>query len=93
MWKTVQKEYVGIEDFQEIADSAFALIKEGHYVSVELSNYGNIDIVVNIMLGGWQKEKNYDYQFIIPFDDTDYAVKTMNECKNVLNNLLASEEE
>ena len=38
MRKTIEVEYVGIEDVQEIMDDAYAATKEGHFVNVSFSN-------------------------------------------------------
>ena len=38
MRKTVEIEYVGIEDIQDIMDDVYALMREGHYVNVSFYN-------------------------------------------------------
>ena len=42
MIKTVEIEYVGIEDIQEIIDDIYAVIKEGHHVYFNMMSSGNI---------------------------------------------------
>lgn len=89
MRKTVEVEYVGIEDVQEIIDDAYALMKEGHYVSVSIGNVSEMTIVrVGIILGGFDAEKGRDYNFDFYMSDDEVDVRDMNECKNTLKNLL-----
>lgn len=89
MKKTVELEYVGIEDVQEIIDDAYALMKEGHYVMCTISNGVAEPLVsVSIMLGGYNSEKSMDYCFNFFMTDKESDVKIMNECKNTLKNLL-----
>lgn len=93
MRKTVEVEYVGIEDVQEIMDDAFAIMKEGHYASVELSNYRN-DIVlvrVYIMIGGFDSGREYDYDYSFYMSDSKGEVEEMNACKSIMKNLLVEE--
>ena len=45
MKKIVEVEYVGIEDIQEIIESAYAVMREGHYVNVQISQ-GVFDVSV-----------------------------------------------
>ena len=93
MRKTIEVEYVGIEDVQEIMDDAFALMKEGHYANVEVSNYRNdIALVrVHIMIGGFDSEKEYDYDYSFYTTDKHEDVEEMNACKSVMKNLLVEE--
>ena len=89
MKKTVTVEYVGIEDVQEIVDDAYALMKEGHYVNVSISNVSEMTMVrVGIMLGGFDTNKGRDYDFDFYMSDDEIDVNCMNECKNTLRNLL-----
>ena len=89
MKKTVTVEYVGIEDVQDIIDDAYALMKEGHYVNVSISNVSEMTMVrVGIMLGGFDMNKERDYDFDFYMSDDEIDVKMMNECKNILKNLL-----
>lgn len=89
MKKTVELEYVGIEDVQDIIDDAYALMKEGHYVNVSISNVSEIPMVrVGIMLGGFGMENERDYDFNFYMSDDEIDVNCMNECKNILRNLL-----
>lgn len=89
MKKTVTVEYVGIEDVQDIIDDAYALMKEGHYVSVSISNVSEMTMVrVGIMLGGFDANKERDYNFDFYMSDDEIDVNMMNECKNILKNLL-----
>ena len=43
------------------------------------------------MIGGYESGKNLDYSFTFFITDREPDVKEMNECKNVLKNLLAEE--
>ena len=90
MKKTVEIEYVGIEDVFGIIDDAYAIMNEGHYVNVELSSVINPPRVrVIIMLGGWKKDKEYDYLFEFEMSDNPEEVNKMHDCKATLRNLLA----
>lgn len=92
MKKTVEIEYVGIEDVQEILDDAYAVMREGHYVSVSVSNVAkDILVSVNIILGGFDSSKEFDYMigFYVSEDEND--VSEMGKCKSVLKSLLAEE--
>ena len=92
MKKTVEIEYVGIEDVQEILDDAYAVMREGHYVSVSVSNVAkDILVSVNIILGGFDAQKEFDYMigFYVSEDEND--VSEMGKCKSVLKSLLAEE--
>ena len=92
MRKTVEIEYVGIEDIQEITDDLYALMRDGHYASIDMSNVG--DTVygrVLIMLNGLDFDKEYDYQFAFYMTEDVDDLKAMNECKSILKNLLAEE--
>lgn len=92
MWKIVQKEYVGIEDFLEIAENAHALMEKGHYVSVEMSNLCKVERVqIKIMLDGWDTGKNYDFDFSFFVSDEEKEVAKMNDCRSILNELLEEE--
>ena len=92
MKKTIEVEYVGIEDVQEIMDDAYAATKEGHFVSISFSNCSdNVMIMINIILGGYESEKNLDYSFTFFMTDKEPDVKEMNVCKSILKNLLAEE--
>lgn len=89
----MEVEYVGIEDVQEIMDDAFAIMKEGHYANVEVSNYRNdIALVrVHIMIGGFDSEREYDYDYSFYTTDKYEDVEEMNACKSVMKNLLVEE--
>ena len=92
MKKTVEIEYVGIEDVQDILDDAYAVMREGHYVSVSVSNVAeDILVSVNIILGGFDASKEFDYMigFYVSEDEND--ISEMGKCKSVLKNLLAEE--
>ena len=93
MRKIIEVEYVGIEDVQDIMDDAFALMKEGHYANVEVSNYRNdIALVrVHIMIGGFDSEREYDYDYSFYTTDKYEDVEEMNACKSVMKNLLVEE--
>ena len=90
MRKMIEVEYVGIEDVQEIIDDAYAVMQEGHYVSVRMSNVSEKPLfLIDIKLGGFEAEREIDYSFMFYISDEESEIKTMNECKSVLKNLLA----
>ena len=92
MRKTVEIEYVGIEDIQEITDDLCALMRDGHYASIDMSNVGDtVYVRVLIMLNGLDFDKEYDYQFAFYMTEDVDDLKAMNECKSILKNLLAEE--
>lgn len=90
MKKTVEIEYVGIEDIQEIMDDAYALMLEGNYVNVEMCNLNQdkTHIEVAIKLGGWEAGKVNDYDFSFYMTDKEEDVKTMHTCKHIIKSLL-----
>ena len=93
MRKTVEIEYVGIEDLQDIMDDLYALQQLGHYAKFEMRNLCcETRIEVNIMLNGWDRDAEYDYQFLFIMNDNENEVKCMNMCKSTLKNLLAQED-
>ena len=92
MIKTVEIEYVGIEDIQEITDAIYAVIKEGHHVYFNMMSSGNITYIdISIMLHGFNPDKSYDFKFQFAMTDNVDDVKIMNDCKSVLNNLLVED--
>lgn len=93
MRKTIEVEYVGIEDIQEIMENAHALMLEGHYVTVSISNrVEKLFVSVMIMLDGWNSDGMFDYDYMFYMTDDEEDVRIMNECKSTLNNLLSEEE-
>ena len=50
MKKTVIVEYVGIEDIQDIMDDAYTLMRDGHYVNVEMHNINTHKISIEVMI-------------------------------------------
>ena len=94
MRKTVEIEYVGIKDLQDIMDDLYALQQLGHYASLEMRNLCcETRIEVNIMLNGWDRNKEkFDYHFIFLMNDKENEVNCMNMCKSTLKNLLAQED-
>ena len=93
MIKTVEVEYVGIEDVQELMNDVLALISDGHYASIELQVIcGRPCVSVYILLGGFDINREYDHSFSFYMGDNPEDVKTMNECKSTFNNLLTVEE-
>ena len=93
MIKTVEIEYVGIEDIQEITDDLYALMRDGHYASIDMSNVGDtVYVRVLIMLNGLDFDKEYDYQFAFYMTEDVDDLKAMNECKSILKNLLVEEQ-
>ena len=92
MIKTVEIEYVGIEDIQEIIDYIYKVIKEGHHVYFNMMSSGNITYIdISIMLHGFNPDKSYDFKFQFAMTDNVDDVKIMNDCKSVLNNLLVED--
>ncbi len=92
MKKTVEVEYVGIEDVQEILDDAYAVMREGHYVSVSVSNVAeDILVSVNIILGGFDASEEFDYMIGFYVSEDEREVSEMGKCKSVLKSLLAEE--
>ena len=93
MKKVIEVEYVGIEDIHELIEDVNVLIKCGHYASVQLNeNCGKPYVHVYIMIGGFNEQKNYDYDYSFRFGDNPNDIKQMNECKSTINNLLTGEE-
>ena len=93
MKKVIEVEYVGIEDIHELIEDVAVLIKCGHYASVQLNeNCGKPYVHVYIMIGGFDEEKSYDYDYSFRFGDNPNDIKQMNECKSTINNLLIGEE-
>ena len=90
MKKTVEIEYVGVEDIQEIMDDAYALMREGHYVDIEMCNLNKdkVHIEVAIKLGGWEAYKDSDYAFSFYMTDEEKDVAEMNDCKHIIKSLL-----
>ena len=90
MRKTVEIEYVGIEDIQEITDDLYALMRDGHYASIDISNVGDaVLVIVLIRLNGFDFDQKYDYKFSFYMTEDVDDLKAMNECKSILKNLLA----
>ena len=94
MKKVIEIEYVGIEDVHELVEDVAVLNTEcGHYASVQLNeNCGKPYVHVYIMIGGFDEEKSYDYDYSFRFGDNPDDIKKMNECKSTINNLLTEEE-
>ena len=92
MRKTVEVEYVGIEDVHEILDDARAVMSVGHYVNVSISNVGELPLVgVNIILDGFERCARYDYEYSFYMSDDENEVAIMNSCKSTLKNLLVED--
>ena len=93
MRKTIEVEYVGIEDIQEIMENAYALMREGHYVTMSVSNrVEKLFVSIMIMLDGWNSDGMFDYDYTFYMTDDEEDVRIMNECKSTLNNLSSEEE-
>ena len=92
MKKTVEVEYVGIEDVQEIMDDALACIREGHYVLVTMSGHDSVLVSVYVTLNGYKNGAASDYVFNFNLSDEERDVAEMNKCKDALKNLLREEE-
>lgn len=92
MRKTLEIEYVGIEDLQEILDDVYALAKNGNHVYYSSTSVNDtIFTEVYIMVGGWEADKEYDFKFRFRMTDEAEDVMRMNQCKCVLKNLLVED--
>ena len=93
MKKVIEVEYVGIEDIHELIEDVATLIKCGHYASVQLNeNCGKPYVHLYIIIGGFDRDKGYDYDYSFRVGDNPNDIKQMNECKSTINNLLTEEE-
>lgn len=89
MKKTIEIEYVGFGDVQQILEYSRAVMSRGHYVNFSISNVEGITLVcVKIMLGGFVDSGNYDYSYMFYMSDKENDVAVMNKCKSTLKNLL-----
>ena len=89
MKKTIEIEYIGIEDVWQILEYSRAVMSRGYYVNFSISNPEGIPLVcVKIMLGGFVDNRNYDYSYEFYMSDKENDVDTMNKCKSMLRNLL-----
>ena len=89
MKKTIEIEYVGFEDVQQILEYSRAVMSRGHYVRFSINNTEGMPLVwVKIMLGGFVDSGNYDYSYEFYMSDKENDVDTMNKCKSMLRNLL-----
>ena len=89
MKKTIEIEYIGIEDVWQILEYSRAVMSRGHYVNFSINNAEGIPLVcVKIMLGGFVDSGNYDYSYMFYMSDKENDVEVMNKCKSTLRNLL-----
>ena len=89
MKKTIEIEYIGIEDVWQILEYSRAVMSREHYVNFSISNAEEIPLVcVKIMLDGFIDSRNYDYSYEFYMSDKENDVDTMNKCKSMLRNLL-----
>ena len=89
MKKTIEIEYIGIEDVWQILEYSRAVMSRGHYVNFSINNAEGIPLVcVKIMLGGFVDSGNYDYSYMFYMSDKENDVAVMNKCKSTLRNLL-----
>ena len=89
MKKTIEIEYVGIEDVWQILEYSRAVMSRRHYVNFSINNAEGIPLVcVKIMLDGFLDIGNYDYSYEFYMSDKENDVDTMNKCKSMLRNLL-----
>ena len=89
MKKTIEIEYIGIEDVWQILEYSRAVMSRRHYVNFSINNAEGIPIVcVKIMLDGFVDSGNYDYSYEFYMSDKENDVDTMNKCKSMLRNLL-----
>ena len=90
MKKTIEIEYVGIEDVWQILEYSRAVMSRRHYVNFSIHNAEGIPLVcVKIMLDGFVDSGNYDYSYEFYMSDKENDVDTMNKCKSMLRSLLA----
>ena len=89
MKKTIEIEYIGIEDVWQILEYSRAVMSRRHYVNFSINNAEGIPLVcVKIMLDGFLDSGNYDYSYEFYMSDKENDVYTMNKCKSMLRNLL-----
>ena len=89
MKKTIEIEYVGIEDVWQILEYSRAVMSRRHYVNFSINNAEGIPLVcVKIMLDGFVDSGNYDYSYEFYMSDKENDFITMNKCKSMLRNLL-----
>ena len=89
MKKTIEIEYIGIEDVWQILEYSRAVMSRGHYVNFSIRNTEWIPLVcVKIMLYGFVDSGKYDYLYMFYMTDKENDVATMNKCKSMLRNLL-----
>ena len=89
MKKTIEIEYVGIEDVWQILEYSRAVMSRRHYVNFSINNAEGIPLVcVKIMLDGFVDSGKYDYSYEFYMSDKENDVDTMNKCKSMLRNLL-----
>lgn len=89
MKKTIEIEYIGIEDVWQILEYSRAVMSRGHYVRFSINNAEGIPLVcVKIMLDGFVDSGNYDYSYMFYITDKENDVAVMNKCKSMLRNLL-----
>ena len=89
MKKTIEIEYIGIEDVWQILEYSRAVMSRGHYINFSISNIEGIPLIcVKIMLDGFVDSGNYDYSYMFYMTDKENDVAVMNKCKSMLRNLL-----
>lgn len=89
MKKTIEIEYVGFEDVQQILEYSRVVMSRGHYVRFSINNTEGIPLVwVKIILGGYVDNRNYDYSYMFYMSDKENDVAVMNKCKSTLKDLL-----
>lgn len=89
MKKTIDIEYVGIEDVWQILEYSRAVMSRGHYVNFSIHNIEGIPLVcVKIMLDGFVDGGNYHYSYEFYMSDKENDVSEMNKCKSMIRDLL-----
>ena len=89
MKKTIEIEYIGIEDVWQILEYSRAVMSRGHYVNFSISNTEVVPLVcVKIMPDGFVDSRDYGYLYAFYISDKENDVTTMNKCKSMLRNLL-----
>ena len=89
MKKTIEIEYIGIEDVWQILEYSRAVMSREHYVNFSISNAEGIPLVcVKIIIDSFIDSGNYDYLYTFYMSDKENDVSEMNKCKSTLRNLL-----
>lgn len=90
MKKTIEIEYVGFEDVQEIFSDAYSIMTAGNYVSTSISGLGNGEYLVDVYAqkGELNVERPNDYSCRFMLTDDEVDVARMKSCKAALKKFL-----